>query len=116
MKTTKTNLMALRWACSFCLLLSSGTLLAQNSESTPSTTPAAGEVSPAEGLRMNFRNVPLEMVLDYMSEAAGFAIIAEVDVSGTVSVWNNNPLSKAEAVSLETHARGEGTAEATART
>ena len=49
---------------------------------------------------MNFRNVPLEMVLEYMSEAAGFAIIAEADVSGTVSVWNNKPLDKNQAVAL----------------
>ena len=53
-----------------------------------------------EGLRMNFRNVPLEMVLEYMSEAAWFAIIAEADVSGTVSVWNNKPLDKNQAVAL----------------
>ena len=49
---------------------------------------------------MNFRNVPLEMVLDYMSEAAGFSIIAETDISGEVSVWNNRPLNKEQAVSL----------------
>ena len=49
---------------------------------------------------MNFRNVPLEMVLDYMSEAAGFSIIAETDISGEVSVWNNRPLDKDQAVSL----------------
>ena len=40
------------------------------------------------------------MVLEYMSEAAGFAIIAEADVSGTVSVWNNEPLDKNQAVAL----------------
>lgn len=96
MKTTKTYPSALHWAFCFCLLLNSGILLAQNTEATENATTPADE----KGLRMNFRNVPLEMVLDYMSEAAGFAIIAEVDVSGTVSVWNNTPLSKAEAVSL----------------
>lgn len=100
MKTIKTHPFALHWAFCCCLLLNSGILLAQNAEPLTNTTTPASEEPAGEGLRMNFRNVPLEMVLDYMSEAAGFAIIAEVDVSGTVSVWNNKPLSKAEAVSL----------------
>lgn len=100
MKTTKTYQLALRWAVCFCLILGSGALLAQNSEAADNNAANATGDSAEEGLRMNFRNVPLEMVLDYMSEAAGFSIIAEVDVSGTVSVWNNQPLSKAEAISL----------------
>jgi len=66
---------------------------------TPNTAPSSDD-SQGKGLRMNFRNVPLEMVLEYMSEAAGFAIIAEADVSGTVSVWNNEPLDKNQAVDL----------------
>ena len=100
MKTTKTYQFALRWAVCFCLILGSGALLAQNSDAADNNAANNAGNSAEEGLRMNFRNVPLEMVLDYMSEAAGFSIIAEVDVSGTVSVWNNQPLSKAEAISL----------------
>ncbi|MDB4745081.1 hypothetical protein OAG43_05160 [Verrucomicrobia bacterium] len=76
---------------------------AQNDASTPEVQAASTESSEQvqeEGLRMNFRNVPLEMVLDYMSEAAGFSIIAETDISGEVSVWNNRPLNKEQAVSL----------------
>ncbi len=76
-------------------------VLAQNAENQASR-PLNNETAPQSetGLRMNFRNVPLEMVLDYMSEAAGFSIIAETDISGEVSVWNNRPLNKEEAVSL----------------
>ena len=76
---------------------------AQNDESTPEVqagSTKSSEQVQEEGLRMNFRNVPLEMVLDYMSEAAGFSIIAETDISGEVSVWNNRPLNKEQAVSL----------------
>jgi len=51
-------------------------------------------------LRLNFRGVPLEMVLDYLSEAAGFIIIKETDVKGKVDVWSNQPLTKDEAVDL----------------
>jgi len=32
-----------------------------------------------KGLRLNFRGAPLELVLDYLSEAAGFIIRPEVD-------------------------------------
>lgn len=89
----------------FCLVvgLQSQQANAQNDESTPEVQAISTESSEQvqeEGLRMNFRNVPLEMVLDYMSEAAGFSIIAETDISGEVSVWNNRPLNKEQAVSL----------------
>jgi general secretion pathway protein D len=56
---------------------------------------------PNDGLvRLNFRNVPLEMVLKYLSEAAGFIIIQDAEVKGNVDVWSNTPLTKEEAVDL----------------
>jgi general secretion pathway protein D len=53
-----------------------------------------------KGLRLNFRNAPLEMVLNYLSDAAGFVIVPEVDVRGKVDVWSNQPLTKDEAVDV----------------
>ena len=72
---------------------------------TESTTPTVAKVTvpaPAKEpeLRMNFREVPLSQVLDYMSDAAGFTIVLETQVSGNVSVWSNQALTKAEAVAL----------------
>ena len=52
------------------------------------------------GLRLNFHGVPVEMVLNYLSDAAGFIIVLETDVRGKVVVWSNQPLTKDEAVSL----------------
>ncbi|MCC6231623.1 MAG: hypothetical protein IT580_03210 [Verrucomicrobiales bacterium] len=52
------------------------------------------------GLRFNFRGVPLEMVLDYLSDAAGFIINLETEIRGKVDVWSNQPLSKEEAITL----------------
>src|SRR3954467_6688987 len=64
----------------------------------------AGAATPAtdseKGLRMNFRGVPLDMVLNYLSDAAGFIIVLETKVEGKVDVWSNQPLSKDEAVDL----------------
>ena len=62
----------------------------------PTTAPADGET----GLRMNFRGVPLEMVLDYLSDAAGFIIVLETEVKGKVDAWSNAPLGKQDAVDL----------------
>jgi type II secretory pathway component GspD/PulD (secretin) len=53
-----------------------------------------------KGLRLNFRNAPLEMVLNYLSDAAGFVIVPEVDVRGQVDVWSNQPLTKEEAIDV----------------
>ena len=51
-------------------------------------------------LRLNFRGVPLDMVLNYLSEAAGFIIVLEAPLKGNVDVWSNQPLNKTEAVNL----------------
>ena len=61
-------------------------------------TPAGGKGD--AGLRLNFRGAPLNLVLDYLSDAAGFVINKEADVRGTVDVWSKEPLSKDEAVDL----------------
>src|SRR5438093_6701833 len=62
---------------------------------------AAAEAPRADkSLRLNFRGVPLEMVLNYLSDAAGFIIILETKVEGKVDVWSNQPLNKEEAVNL----------------
>jgi type II secretory pathway component GspD/PulD (secretin) len=52
------------------------------------------------GLRMNFRGVPLDLVLNYLSEAAGFIIVLDTKVTGKIDAWSNQPLSKDEAVDL----------------
>jgi len=52
-----------------------------------------------DGLRLNFHNAPLNLVLDYLSDAAGFIINKEADVRGTVDVQGKN-LTKDEAVAV----------------
>ena len=63
-------------------------------------TVGVAALADGEMLRMNFRGVPLEMVLNYLSAAAGFTIILETDLKGKVDVWNNQPVTKEEAVEL----------------
>jgi len=69
----------------------------------PSTdSPVSSGVVPdgVKGLRLNFRGAPLELVLNYLSEAAGFIIVPETDIKGKVDVWSNQPLTKDEAVEV----------------
>ena len=66
--------------------------------------PAANTPSDEAELRFNFRGAPLEQVLNYLSDAAGFIIVLDAPVTGTVDMWSNQPVSKTEAVSLLNHA------------
>jgi len=52
------------------------------------------------GLQMNFREAPLDQVLKYLSEAAGFIIVLDTKVTGKINAWSDQPLSKDEAVNL----------------
>lgn len=54
----------------------------------------------AGGIRFNFRGAPLEAVLNYLSDAAGFVIVLDTPVRGTVDMWSSQPVSKQEAVQL----------------
>jgi len=52
------------------------------------------------GIRLNFDKAPLETVLKYLSDAAGFHIIMETPARGTVTVISSRPMSKDEVVVL----------------
>jgi type II secretory pathway component GspD/PulD (secretin) len=75
------------------------------------TTPAIPTVAPDstlaptvgtnfDELSLNFRNAPLEMVLNYLSDAAGFIIVMDTQVRGNVSVISSHPMNRNEAVDL----------------
>ena len=53
-----------------------------------------------EGFLLNFRGVPLDMVLNHLSDAAGFVIMLETEVKGKVDVWSAKPVSKDDAVAV----------------
>jgi type II secretory pathway component GspD/PulD (secretin) len=63
-------------------------------EMTPSPTNGAG------GIRLNFRGAPLDLVLNHLSDAAGFIIVLETEVKGKVDMWSNHPVTADEAVDL----------------
>ncbi len=63
-------------------------------------TPPEMKGTNASELRMNFKNAPLDMVLNYLSDAAGFIIVLDAQVRGSVSIISSQPVTKDEAVDL----------------
>jgi type II secretory pathway component GspD/PulD (secretin) len=51
-------------------------------------------------IMLNFQGASLNDVLNYLSEAAGFVIVQEAPVSGTVNVVSRQPINPEEAVDL----------------
>jgi general secretion pathway protein D len=75
----------------------------------PTATPAPGaksaEIKPLPALKkgeimLNFQGASLNDVMNYLSEAAGFVIVQETPVTGTVNVMSRQPVSAEEAVDL----------------
>jgi len=68
---------------------------------TPPAPEAPAPVTRSAGtLRFNFRGAPLETVLNYMSEAAGYIIVLETPVRGTVDAYSAQPVTREEALQL----------------
>lgn len=67
---------------------------------TNAAAPPITSENGTNGLRINFHGAPLNLVLDYLSDAAGFIINKTADVHGTVEVWSKQPVTKDEAVDL----------------
>jgi len=78
---------------------SQATVSSGSSSTTPVTYTPSASAEPAN-LRLNFDNVPLDEVLSYLSDAAGFIIVMDTQVHGTVSVISSHPLTRDEAVDL----------------
>jgi len=57
---------------------------------------------PAAGLCLNFRNVPLRTVLNYLCDEADFTIQVEsnVEIERTIDLWNDKPLNKEDSLLL----------------
>ena len=64
------------------------------------TSKPSGAPSNPDEIRLNFRNAPLELVLEYLSEAAGFIIVLDTPAKGTVNIISSKPVTRDEAVDL----------------
>jgi type II secretory pathway component GspD/PulD (secretin) len=106
-----------RWGCSGLLLagLALGicwkpAALAQTSELhapaglyqafTVATPGAAGAGTVTNGISLNFHGAPPNLVLEYLSDAAGFVINLETEVREPIDLWSGGPVTKDQAISL----------------
>ena len=67
---------------------------------TNETVSASTEGNGTNGLRLNFRNAPIDLVLNYRSDAAGLIIELYTPVRGNVSVISSHSMTTDEAVDL----------------
>ena len=82
--------------------LSAGTKVVSSTNAVVAASAAEPPVvvkNGTNGLRLNFHKAPLNLVLDYLSDAAGFIINREDDVLGTVDVQGKD-LTKDETVEV----------------
>jgi general secretion pathway protein D len=96
--------MGLKWIMSLGLM-GATTLFAQEREASIPADPQTGKPSTSAiaddaNLTMNFEGVPLQSVLEYMSEAADLIILGETKVEGKVNILSKQPLNREEAVEL----------------
>ncbi len=107
MKTNTINRispMGLKWIMSLSLM-GAATLFAQEQETNTPARPQTGKPSTSATaedpqLMLNFQDVPLQSVLEYMSEAAGFIILGDTKVHGDVTILSKQPLNREEAIDL----------------
>jgi len=107
MKTNTKNRISpigLKWIMSLGLM-GAITLFAQEREANIPADPQTGKPSTSAiaedpHLTMNFEGVPLQSVLEYMSEAADLIILGETKVEGKVNILSKQPLNREEAVEL----------------
>jgi general secretion pathway protein D len=107
MKTNTKNRISpigLKWIMSLGLM-GATILFAQERENKITADPQTGKPSTSAiaedpHLTMNFEGVPLQSVLEYMSEAADLIILGETKVEGKVNILSKQPLNREEAVEL----------------
>ncbi|MEZ6190657.1 MAG: type II secretion system secretin GspD [Phycisphaerales bacterium] len=83
---------------------------AQTPDVTQPGTPAMSDAAVEEaqptplidgnGLLLNFRDAPLQAVLEYLSEQAGLIVINDTQVQGRITVVNRQPITLDEAINL----------------
>jgi general secretion pathway protein D len=81
-------------------ILPSQAIGAGNETVRPSFAPPEQAGTNSNELRLNFRNAPLDEVLSYLSDAAGFIIVLDTQVRGNVNVISSHSMTKDEAVDL----------------
>lgn len=75
-------------------------MLQSNGDASQYTPPVEATTNGTGDLYINFRNAPIEEVLNYLSDAAGFIIELDTHVTGNVDIWSTHPVTRDEAFQL----------------
>jgi general secretion pathway protein D len=95
----KTNAASISTAVAGPTPAATATMPATSPEPEATVVSVANAADP-NALRLHFRGAPLESVLDYLSDAAGFIIVLDTQVHGRVDLWSDQPVTRDEAVDL----------------
>ncbi|MBE0535382.1 MAG: hypothetical protein IH624_06900 [Phycisphaerae bacterium] len=88
---------ALRLVPMLLLAMQVGLCIAQD---TATAGPEPNAVDASSGLAINFQDVPLQTVLEYLSEKAGLVVVTEMPLSGRVTVISRTPITVDAIISL----------------
>lgn len=66
----------------------------------PATRPASQPTTGPLKISLNFKDVPLDAVLNFLSQTLGFEILKDGPVEGRVTLLSRQPVSAAEAVTM----------------
>jgi type II secretory pathway component GspD/PulD (secretin) len=72
---------------------------ATNAPDTAESSEAA-EIPPTNAVRMNFHDVPLSTVLNYLSARMGFVVVSETEVRGNATIVSEQPVNTNEVLEL----------------
>lgn len=86
--------------CPVCLVSGVRAQPPATQATTAPTSATQPSTQPAEKITLNFKDAPLDAVLDHLSEAAGLVIVKDGPVDGRVTVLSKQPISSNEAVAL----------------
>jgi general secretion pathway protein D len=64
------------------------------------TQPATSQPTTQQDIRINFQNTPLDVVLEHLSQVAGYSVIKDVQVDQRVSLMSMHPVSAEYAITL----------------
>ena len=86
------------WLVILCVLplLFAPVLAAQEDNNTPGAT----EPNVASMVALNFQDVPLQTVLEYLSETSGLVVVYDEPLNGRITVISRQPVGISEAISL----------------
>jgi general secretion pathway protein D len=96
------------WAAATSLALATCAAFAADPPKPAATAPTAGTqpattqaatTSPVK-VTLNFKDAPLDTVLDYLSQSAGFIIVRDGATEGRVTILSKQPVSPEEAITL----------------